>query len=229
LGEYKITDIDVETIEKKVATDWTKTLSPQTANKVLTTLTAIFDMAKRYKMRKDNPAAEAVRLKVATEDEEGAIVQPDQVYTKEELGKLIRATESGTRDRIVVMLPALTGIRVGEQLALSWDAIDLKAGTLHVRQSLADNDAGEEPIFKEPKRPASRRVLPIPQELIHELKVWKLKCPHSERNLVLPRGDGSPMWRRVIQLIFKVLHGVSFPWHKVGVGIQRNPWLLVPH
>jgi site-specific recombinase XerD len=39
----------------------------------------------------------------------------------------------------------------------------------------------------------------LPQELIHELKVWKLKCPHSERDLVLPTSDGYPMCRRVIQ------------------------------
>jgi integrase len=56
LGNYKITDIDVQTIENKASTEWAKTLAPQTVNKVLGTLTAIFDQAKRYKVRKDNPA-----------------------------------------------------------------------------------------------------------------------------------------------------------------------------
>jgi hypothetical protein len=46
-------------------------------------------------MRADNPALEAERAKVATEDED-ALVEPDEVYNKEELGRLIRATESGT-------------------------------------------------------------------------------------------------------------------------------------
>jgi integrase len=137
-------------------------------------------------------------MKIATEDEDGTVVEPDKVYNKEELGKLIRATEPGTKERIAVMLPALTGIRIGEQLALSWPAVDLKAGTIHIRQSLADNDPGEAPIFKDPKRKSSRRVIPLPQELLHELKVWKLKCPHSERDLVLPRSDGQPMCRRVL-------------------------------
>jgi integrase len=198
LGSYKITDVTVQAIEK-AATDWNVKLAPQTVNKVLGTLTNIFALAKRYKMRLDNPCTEALRLKLATKDEDGAVVDREQVYSAEELGKLIRATESGTKDRIIVMLPALTGIRIGEQLALSWSAVDLKAGTLHVRQSLADSDAGEDPIFKEPKRKSSRRTIGLPQELISELRVWKLKCPHSERDLVLPTSDGFPMCRRVTQ------------------------------
>jgi len=200
LGQYKITDVDVETIEK-AASGWAETLAPQTVNKNLGTLTSIFALAKRYKMRVDNPAAEALRVKVATKDEDSAVVEPDEVYNKEELGKLIRATETGTKDRIVVMLPAFTGIRIGEQLALSWQAVDLKAGTLHVRQSLADNDAGQDPIFKDPKRKSSRRVIGLPQELIHELRVWKLQCPRSARDLVLPTIDGWPMCRKVIQMV----------------------------
>jgi integrase len=199
LGQYQITAVEVETIEK-AATKWAETLAPQTVNKVLGTLTSIFAMIKRHKKRRDNPAADAIRMKLSTEDEDSEIVQPDQVYNKEELSKLILATEAGSKDRIVIMLFVLTGIRIGELLALSWDAVDLKAGTLHVRQSLADNDAGEDPIFKDPKRKASRRVIPLPQELIHELRVWRLKCPHSERDLVLPTIDGFPMCRKVISM-----------------------------
>src|SRR5262245_27256865 len=198
LGDFKIADISVQAIEKAAA-DWHVKLAPQTMNKVIGTLTSLQSRTKRYKMRLDNPGAEAVRVKLATKDEEGQVVEPDEVYNAEELGKLIGATEPGSKDRVIAMLPAFTGIRIGAQLALSWSAIDLKAGTLHVRQSLADNEAGLEPIFKDPKRKSSRRVLPLPQELLHELKVWKLKCPHSERDLVLPRSDGKPMCRVVIQ------------------------------
>jgi integrase len=194
LGHLKITHVDVQAIEK-AAGGWA--VAPQTVNKILSTLTCILAMTKRHKMRADNPALEAERAKVSTEDED-AVVEPDEVYNKEELGRLIRATEPGTKERIIVMVLALLGLRIGEFLALCFPAIDFKAGTLHVRQSLADNDAGLEPIFKDPKRKSSRRVIAIPQELIHELKVWKLKCPPSERDLVLPRSDGKPMCRRVV-------------------------------
>src|SRR5262249_37262363 len=134
LGDQKITDVEIEAIEK-AASSWGEKLAPQTVNKVLGTLTSIFALAKRYKWRKDNPAHEAIRMKIATKDEDGRVVEPDEVYSEEELGKLIKSTEPGSKDRVIVMLPALTGIRIGEQLALSWSAVDLKAGIMHIRQS----------------------------------------------------------------------------------------------
>lgn len=200
LGVFKVCDVEVEMIEK-VALDWGKKVEPVTVNKMLSTLTAIFAMAKRHKLRKDNPAAEAKRLKLATEDEDGDIVQSDEVYNKDELRKLIDATEPGSKDRIIVMLPALTGIRIGEELGAAWAAMDLKAGKFSVVQAMADNDKGQEPLFKIPKTKSSRRVLDLPQQLIHELKIWKLKCPRSERDLVLPTEDGKPMRRMTISRV----------------------------
>lgn len=92
MGHLKITHVDVQAIEK-AAGGWA--VAPQTVNKILSTLTRILAITKRHKMRADNPALEAERAKVATEDED-ALVEPDEVYNKEELGRLIRATESGT-------------------------------------------------------------------------------------------------------------------------------------
>ena len=200
LGTFKVYEVTVEMVEKAAA-DWAKEVAPQTVNKMLTTLTAMFAMAKRYNLRKDNPAAEAERMKLATEDEDSEVVQPDETYNKEELKKLIHATEPGSRERIVVMLPALTGIRIGEELAVTWPAMDLKAGKFDVCLSMADSDKGEEPIFKAPKTKSSRRILDLPQELIRELKVWKLKCPKSQRDLVLTLEDGKPMHRKAISKI----------------------------
>jgi integrase len=64
----------------------------------------------------DNPAKEAERLKIATENEDDGDVTPDKVYTKEEIRELIKATEAGSLERLFIMLPALTGLRIGEAL-----------------------------------------------------------------------------------------------------------------
>ena len=93
------------------------------------------------------------------------------------------------------MVPALLGLRIGEVLALCWSAIDLKAGTLRVALNLGI-DKGEPPLFQSPKTKSSRRTLAVPQELIHELKVWKLKCPPSERGLVFATIEGKPYHRK---------------------------------
>src|SRR5437899_2640706 len=99
-------------------------------NKVLTTLTAILALAKRYKLVKDNPAKEAERMKIATENEDDIEVTPDRVYSKQDIRKLIEASEPGSRNRLLVMVPALTGMRIGEVLGLAWPAVDLKAEKL---------------------------------------------------------------------------------------------------
>jgi len=155
-------------------------------NKVLTTLTAVLMLAKRYKLIKDNSAEEAEPLKIATETEDDIEVTPDKVYAKAEIKKLIDATEPKSRERLLLMLPALTGLCIGEVLALTWPAIDLKSRKLEVRFNLADSDKGQPLKLQSPKTKSSRRTVPIPPELIRELKIWKLKCPKSERDLVSP-------------------------------------------
>lgn len=191
LGAWKIHDIDIEQIEK-AAGEWGKRVSPKMVNKVLTTLTSIFALAKRYKLIKDNPAEEAERLKIATENEDDMEVTPDKVYRKAEIRKLIDGTEPGSRDRLMVMMPALTGLRIGEVLGLTWPCVDLKGAKLDVRFNLADTDKGQPLALRPPKTKSSRRTVPLPPELVKELKVWKLKCPTSEEDLVFAREDGKP-------------------------------------
>jgi len=200
LGNLKVYDLDVERIEGALS-EWNKRVSPKMANKVLTTMTAILDLAKRYKYIKDNPAKDAERLKIATEDD-GDEVTRDMVYTEAEIGKLIRATEPGTVDRLMIMLPALTGVRIGEALGATWQFMDIKAGIFHVRLNLADSDKGTPPLLQPPKTKSSKRDIPLPVELIRELKIWKLKCPKSDIrvdditvNLVFAREDGLPYHR----------------------------------
>jgi len=109
-GPMPIQNLSVERIEKQ-ASEWNQKVSAMIVNRVLRTLAAIMAEAKRYKLIKDNPAAEANRLKEKTE-----VVTPQKVLTKDELRRVIQATESGTMERVMVMLPALTGCRVGELL-----------------------------------------------------------------------------------------------------------------
>jgi integrase len=60
----------------------------------------------------------------------------------------------------LVTLALGTGCRLGELLALAWDDLDLDAGSLTVRRSLAQTSAGF--TLKEPKTRAARRTLTLP-------------------------------------------------------------------
>jgi integrase len=90
------------------------------------------------------------------------------------------------------MVPALTGLRIGEVLGLTWPVVDLKLGKLEVRLNLADSDKGQPLMLQAPKTKSSRRTVSVPPELMRDLKVWKLKCPKSEQDLVFAREDGKP-------------------------------------
>ncbi len=150
LGDRKVSQIDVEAIEDAAAA-WSKKVSPVTVNKLLMTLTSVFDLAMRYRLVKENPARVAERLKLATEDEESVQVAADQVYTKSEVRRLIEATDPGSVDRVFLMTLALLGLRIGEARALTWQTIDLKSGRLEVVLNLADSGKGEAPLFTSPK------------------------------------------------------------------------------
>jgi integrase len=203
IGDLKIQEVGIEAVESAAA-DWKKMTSVNTANKVLTTLTAIFKLAQRYGpiQGKANVAELAERLKVSNEEDEDEEVRPDEIYSEEELQKLINATAPGSLERILVMVPPLTGLRIGEVLALTWSAVDLKANKIHVRLNLVDagkKNGGRQ--LRAPKSKRSRRTLDLPQQLAREFKVWKLKCPPSESDLVFATLDGKPLHRKAASQI----------------------------
>jgi integrase len=195
LGDVKCRDLTVEQVEKTLS-EWGARVSPKMTNKVLTTLISIMNLAKKHKRVRDNVAEYADRLKVATEDEGDTEVTGDMVFTVSELRRLIQATESETPKRLMVMVPALTGLRIGETLGLTWPCVDLKTGKIDVRFNLADTDRGKPLKLQPPKSKSSKRTIPsLPAELIRELKVWRLKCPVSDEQFVFAREDGLPYHR----------------------------------
>jgi integrase len=192
LGNVKVSDLDVQAVES-AAGEWAKRVAPITANMALQTLTAVLDMAERHNHVKRNVAEKAERIKVATE-EENEVVEPDKVYTKAELSKLIHSSEGVTR--LLVMTMGFTGLRIGECLGLCWPNVDLKAAKLHVRLAMGDSDEGAAaPLFQPPKTKSSKRTIPLPHELVKGLRVWQLACPITERGLVFATEEGKPYHR----------------------------------
>jgi integrase len=76
----------------------------------------------------------------------------------------VRRLLDATRDDpmgLVFALAASTGLRLGELLGLAWSDVDLKTGTLSVRQSLARMRDGSWGLAQ-PKTMKSRRTIPLP-------------------------------------------------------------------
>ena len=103
-------------------------------------------------------------------------LQPDQARA------LLQAARSHRLGAVVAVALAL-GMRQGEALGLRWDAVDLKAGVLHVRAAL--QWVGKQWQLVEPKSERSRRAVALPHVAILALRAHRVQ-QRKERLLAGP-------------------------------------------
>ena len=90
-------------------------------------------------------------------------------FTLAEQKKIESAVAAGKKQKMFgVVLCLYTGLRVGELIALRWQDVDLKKGLISVNRSCHDASGGI--VFDDPKTATSRREIPIPRQLIKNLK-----------------------------------------------------------
>jgi integrase len=157
-------------------------LSPITINKQLTLLVMIFNYALKHRLLTFNPAEHVDKLP-AVHRESDAIDQ--NVLGATEVRKLLEA--ASPEWRLPIETAVTTGLRQSELLGLKWGDIDWQSSRLHVRRALREGR------FYDTKSKHSRRVVELPRTLLHALKVWRLKCPKGELDLVFPNRAGNPM------------------------------------
>lgn len=136
-----------------------------------------------------------------------AVNDRDAIPLQDAIKLVATATTMTMGTRWVAAL--LQGMRQGECLGLTWDAIDLDNGTLAISWQLqelpyADREAGTFQIpdgyearqlqggyhLVRPKSKAGYRVIPLIAPMVGALRRWKLVAPHSRWGLVWPNQDG---------------------------------------
>ena len=102
-----------------------------------------------------------------------------------------------------VVLCLYTGLRIGELLALTWDDIDFAKGLLFVSKTCHDGNDGKNHIriIDSPKTVHSRRVIPLPKQILPLLKGIKRR---SECEYIVADGD-KPVFVRSYQRTFELL------------------------
>src|SRR6202035_1628723 len=93
---------------------------------------------------------------------ERTLKRPHKFLTAEEVRRLIAA--STELIRTIVLLATMTGLRIGEILALRWGRVDLLRGTLVVAETCYKGHFGS------PKTRASRREVPLAAAGVRELE-----------------------------------------------------------
>jgi integrase len=134
-----------------------------------------------------------------------------QVFTPEEVGRLLEATQ-GNDYAALVTLAVTTGARLGELLALCWSATDLEHGTITIRAGRAEVVGGY--ADTEPKTDAANRTIALTSIAMTALKEhrtqqlerrnWLGEAWH-EREYVFPNKIGDQLGHATVERAFAKL------------------------
>ena len=98
--------------------------------------------------------------------------KPVDCFTLAEQKQIEQAVLNSKKEKLYgILLCLYSGLRIGELIALQWNDIDFAKGILTVSKSCHDGKGGL--IIDEPKTASSRRVIPLPRQLLPILKGMK--------------------------------------------------------
>ena len=128
------------------------------------------------------------------------IERPVECFSMKEQKQIEQAVLNSKKDKLFgILLCLYSGLRIGELIALQWSDIDFAKGTLTVSKSCHDGKNGL--IIDEPKTATSRRVMPLPKQLLPILKSIKKKIDSP----FVVSANGKPVSVRSYQRSFELL------------------------
>lgn len=191
LGHFrlsKLTPLDIQGFYASLSTQ----LKPSSVRRLHGMLSSALNQAVKWNLIPRNPASLVDLPKVQKKEM--------HAFGPVEAAKFLAAAKLDKHAMLWAILIS-TGLRPGEAMALKWQDIDLKAGTLTVRRSLTWK-AGGLFEFNEPKTTRSIRQLPLPAALIPEMKAHKAHVAEArlkagtdwqDNDLVFPAALGRPL------------------------------------
>ena len=169
-----------------------KGLSANTVNAVISVIQSSLKTAHLLGLTKEYTADKIKRPKLKE--------KPVECFSLAEQKMIEHAILTGKKDKQYgIILCLYSGLRIGELMALQWDDIDLAKGVLIVSKSCHDGKGGI--IIDEPKTVTSRRMIPLPKQLLPILKLWKKR---SDSPFVVS-SNGKPVPVRSYQRSFELL------------------------
>ena len=169
-----------------------KGLSANSVNAVISVIQSSLKTAHLLGLTKEYTADKIKRPKLKE--------KPVECFSLAEQKMIEHAILTGKKDKQYgIILCLYSGLRIGELMALQWDDIDFTKGVLTVSKSCHDSNGGL--VIDEPKTSSSRRVIPLPKQLLPLLKGIKKK---SDSPFVVS-ANGKPVSVRSYQRSFELL------------------------
>ncbi len=176
IGGVELTKLTAEHIERMYAAILASGCGPATTTHVRATLSAALNTAARRGRIARNPVTAATSPRLVS-----ARVEP---LSEAETHRVLAAAAGG-RNAARWYIALLVGPRQGEALGLRWEDVDLTAGTIHIRRSLARapwrHGCGSVPC-------GGKRGADCPQRHGGGLVTGPVKTAAGERTIALPAG-----------------------------------------
>lgn len=203
LGEVDVKNVDVVTLQRFVSELLScgnlKTGCGLSSNYVNTVISVVQNSlkAERFVGVTDNYVGDKIKRPKVSEK------QVESFTLKEQKSIETYVFQSKTDKYCGIVLCLYTGLRIGELLALKWKDIDFKRSLLSVTKTCYDYSDGHTRtrILDCPKTPYSRRVIPIPRQLMPYLKQIKRR---TKSEFVIA-DYSTPVFVRSYQRTFELL------------------------
>ncbi len=184
LGTTKLNKLNVTIIQKYYNTLLKNNVSASTIKSINQHLKPCLEEATRQDFINKN-FAKLIELPKTEKIEKLEILTPEQQ------AQFIKAIKGHDLEMLFIMALG-TGLRLGELLGLKWQDIDFTNSSLEVKRSLKrvsfiDKDLTKSyhVIEQEPKTKNSKRVVPIPKNILNQLKEYK----KEQNKTILKYGD----------------------------------------
>jgi integrase len=207
IGETKLSKLTTPTVETfKDALVQKGSLAM--AAKVVRGLSSVLADAQRRGLVAQN-VAKPVRVVRTKRDKKKIVVPP-----KEHLRALLDAASAQGNEQPslypLLLTVVTTGLRSSEIRALRRVDVDLKACQITIAQR-----ADQWGVIGPPKSEAGSRSIPIPPPVVSALRMWMLRAPPSELDLLFPNSEGG------VRLHSNMLNREYWPL-QVAAGLTRD-------
>jgi len=201
-GDTQLRPITRDVVQSFLTTKSRSSLSWKTVKHIRTVFGTIIDAAVSQDLLTDNPVRKT-RLPRQGPVKEKPEIAPETIFAVIE--KLAEPSRS------IASLLAMTGMRIGELLAVRWQDVDLLNGFLSIRRTVYEGH------FDEPKSKRSKRRIPLGPKCVEILANLKPIQAVPDR-LVFSTRNGSPLSRRnllnrQLKPICKELGLTGANWH----------------
>lgn len=167
LGALRLREVTVGRVDRFLAAIAANN-GPVSAKRGKTVLTGVLGLAARHDAIRANPVRDTARIKYGEKRSAVALNLPQVYDLRVKLAADQKARDWDLLDFVDMMLA--TGKRIGENSAITWDALDLDTGTVEIRGTVIRVKGQGLRIKPRPKSKAGYRKLRLPSWAVEMLR-----------------------------------------------------------